>query len=179
MNMYMTPIRRMVHSKIWDSDQVALLRPIEALLYIGMITLGDDYGRLRGDARFLNARIFPYRKVSDRQVEQMRDRITEVGLITVYSDEKAIYIRHPNWERHQTLRPDKLKVSQFPAPPNDVCPSQDGRTTAEVKRSEAKTMEDKLSEAMGVDARSAMLAGMPNNGEGTMFAHKLHPLSQE
>lgn len=163
----------MVHSKIWYSNQVSQLKPGEQLLYIGMITLGDDEGRLRGEARYLRAHIFPYGGVSDARVEKMRDKIVEVGLIAIYSDKDGTYIRHPNWEKYQTLRQDKLKVSQLPPPPDTTRPSADGQAAAEVKRSEEKIMEEKLSETMaGVNARSAMLAGMPNNGDGTMFARK-------
>ena len=112
----MIPAKRMLHTKIWYSDQFASLKPIECLLYIGMITLGDDDGRLRGDGRFLGGQIFPFRKISPRQVEKMRDRIAEVGLIVIYSTQKGLCISHPNWNQYQTLRKDRAKPSDIPPP---------------------------------------------------------------
>ena len=124
----------MLHTKIWFSDQFAALKPLECLLYIGMITLGDDDGRLRGYARFLGGQIFPFRKISARQVEKMRDRIAEVGLIVIYSTQKGLCISHPNWTLYQTLRKDRAKPSDIPAPlvasplPSDNQVSAQGRS---------------------------------------------------
>ena len=139
----MIPRCRMIHTKIWISNQVTSLKPMEALLYVGMITLGDHYGRLNGEGRFLKNQVFPYWKVSISQVETMRDHIAEVGLITVYLDENGTYIHHPNWRKYQILRADRARDSEFPDPPTDNRQTSDSHVSAEVNQSEANGAETK------------------------------------
>lgn len=163
----------MVHSKIWYSNQFNDLKPTERLLYIGMITHADDFGRLRGDSPYLKVQIFPYGGVSDLAVDKMRNRIAEVGLITIYSDTEGLYVHHPNWDRYQILRKDRLKVSEFPDPPTDNCPSDDGQLTAQGKRNEGNGIEEKRKELNAkMDVRKAIMSGLPNGGKDSMFAKR-------
>ena len=143
----MVPRCRLVHSKIWSSNQVALLTDREQILYIGMITLGDYHGRLNGDSRYLRSTIFPYRDVGLKKVEQMRDRIAEVGLVLLYSDKNGSYIQHPNWQIYQSLRQDRPRASEFPDPPSDIRRADDRQLTAEENGSEANGVEDKINQS--------------------------------
>ncbi len=137
----MIPTRRMLHSKIWHSDQFAMLKPLEGLLYIGMITLGDDEGRLRGDGRFLKSQLFPYSKIGVRQVETMRNRIAEIGLIVVYPSQNGTCIWHPNWTKYQILRHDRAKPSEFPPPPVANSPPSGNQTSTQTQDKESQTEE--------------------------------------
>lgn len=176
MKMNMMPRCRLIHTKIWSSNQFALLKDREQLLYIGMVTLGDYYGRLNGDPRYLRSSIFPYREVGLTQVKKMRDRIAEVGLILSYSDKNGSYIQHPNWQKYQSLRQDRPRPSDFPAPPPDICRARDRQVTPEEKESEANEIEGNLTKLKeNLDARSLMLSGMTNAGKGTQFYRKKHP----
>lgn len=121
----------MIHSKIWESDQVTSLSMNARLLYIGMFSIADDYGRLRGDARFLKNRIFPFDDICLKDIEALRDEIQNVELIEVYSSGKGVYIYHPNWKKYQKLRIERIKPSEYPDPPSDTCRTNVGPPLAE------------------------------------------------
>lgn len=110
----MPPKKRMLHSKIWVSDQFTKLSFGERLLFIGMITLGDDEGLFLCSGRYLKAQIFPYdKKISPSMVEKMRDQIAEVGLIKLDKYEDKLIGCHPKWNKYQTLRKDRRQLSEF------------------------------------------------------------------
>lgn len=172
----MIPRARMVHTKIWHSDQFCKLSVSERLLYIAMVTLADDTGLMRGDARYLSKYIFFCDRYSDKRVEKMRDHIAEVGLIHVYSDDAGTYICHPKWNKYQTLRKDRIRDSEYPLPPDDIGLTNVRQVTAQVKVSEVEgNGSEPLREergSQGSDAfspREAMLRGMPDGGERSVF----------
>ena len=138
--------KRMLDAKIWESRQFNMLKPTERLLYIGMINHGDYEGRLRGDAEYLRKHFFYSDKIGTKKVVQMRDRITEVGLIEFYCDKDGEYISHPNWKRYQSFDKRWTKPSYFPAPP--TCANEETATNPPVQenRSEEKITKDKTSE---------------------------------
>ena len=176
MKMNMLPRRRMIHSKIWVSDQFIKLTPLGRLLYIGLISLADDYGRFRADKCFMKAQIFAYDKVGVAKVKKLRDELEESGLIQLYEVEKTIYGFHPNWERYQTFRSDRARFSEIPAPMATNPIPADNQVSTKEKISEEKEIEEKIGEARAaIDARSLMLSGMPNTGKDTQFYRKKHP----
>lgn len=157
----------MLHRKIWDSDQVQRLKISERLFYIGLITYGDDHGRLRGDGAFLKRQFFHGDHLSVNRIEKMRDAIRDTGLIEVYSDKNGIYIAHPKWRLYQKLRAERNKDSEYPAPPSDTCQTDDGRASAEVRIGEGKINNDRVGEGkntlekQGISpAKALMLAGI-------------------
>jgi hypothetical protein len=170
--MNMIPRCRMLYSKIWSSNQVTELKPIEVMLYIGMISLGDDEGKLKGNPRYLRSQIFPYWSVSPEKTQKMIDRIVEVGLIELYSDENGIYIAHPNWYKYQKLRRDRANISEFPDFLSDKCQIDDGHVSAEDKVIEEKLNEDNINKVKPTSAREKMMSGMQGGGEKTMFNRK-------
>ncbi len=150
----MVPRARLLHTKIWSSDQFLRLTPTERLLYIGLITFGDDQGRLRGDARFLKHQFFPDDPIDTKKIEKMRNAICASGLIEVYIIENTFYISHPRWTKYQKLRPDRMKESEYPAPPSDTCPTNDGQVTAEGKGKEDKKIEVSATEGSASEANA-------------------------
>lgn len=153
----MRSTRRMIHSKIWDSDQFSLIKPLERLLYIGMISIADDYGRLRGDGNFLRKRFFYSCKIGIKKIEKMRDRIKDVGLIEVYSAKNNVCISHPNWIKYQTLDKSKAKPSDFPEPPSAY-----SNVFIVVDPPEVKISEGKVIQGNTIGARQKMLSGLPS-----------------
>lgn len=105
--------RRMLSTQIWEDDKFNALNANEKILYIGMITLGDDDGYFRADGMYLNAKVFPYTRMSVSHVKKMSKRLVEVGLIELFEIEKGIIGHHPNWTNHQQIRSDRYKASQF------------------------------------------------------------------
>lgn len=164
------PNKRMIHTKIWVSKQVNSLKPLERLLYIGMITMADDDGRLRGDGVYLRHNFFPFDKIGPIKVERMRDRIEEVGLIIVYEVNDNVYISHPKWNDHQTLKKDRYKTYGFPPPPGDNTETDAEQSDPqdkereeiirEVKKNKEKISEGKHPEDEKNSVKKAIIEGM-------------------
>jgi len=110
----------MVHTQIWESEQLLKQSVPARLLYIGMITIADDSGRLRGDARYLKRMFFYVDHISAASVEKMIQDLEKSGLIIRYTAEGTAYIAHPNWRKYQKLRLDRTRISHIPAPPSDI-----------------------------------------------------------
>lgn len=161
----MIPFARMIHTKIWSSDQVLSLRYSERLLYIGLITYGDDVGRLRGDVSYLKRQFFPYDRIGPGRMEKMLQALHDRGLIIRYQTEAGIFIQHPNWKKYQKLRAERAKESEYPSPPSDICLTDDGRVPAEgkgmeAKQSEINAKEDKVTRPSDdSSARESMIKG--------------------
>jgi len=107
-------LRRMVHIKLWDSDQFNKLTIAERLLYVCLISIGDDSGCFRADAKYLKKMAFYYDRIGVKKVQKMLDHISEVGLIVTAVCEKGMAGIHPNWHKYQSLRPERCKLSEFP-----------------------------------------------------------------
>lgn len=107
----------MVHRAVWDSGQVAKLSRDARLLYIGLITLGDDDGRLKGSPSLIRSQVFPYDddvKVAD--VGRWLKEIEAAKLVVGYCIEEECYFYHPKWEEYQHIREDRRRDSNIPAP---------------------------------------------------------------
>src|SRR3990167_754208 len=118
--------RRMVYVKIWESGQFGKLSNEAKLLFIGMITLADDDGKLRADPAYLRAQIFPYNEsMSVTEALRFRNEIEKNGLITVYSIDGFEYIEHPKWKEYQSIRSDLYKKSTLPLRNNKLVTTSD------------------------------------------------------
>ena len=136
----------MIHDKIWASEQVGYLSVEARLLYIGIITLADDDGRLKGSPHYLRGQIFPYDDVLAIQVEDWRDEVVAQGLLEKYEVEGSTFLQHPKWTEYQKLRKDRKKVSNIPSG-NQVATTgipDDNQESSEVKVSEVKSRQDKI-----------------------------------
>lgn len=165
----MVPRARMIHSKVWFSHQFRSLKFNTRLMYLGLIILGDDHGRLIGDGEYLKTQLFPYDSITKKVINKMRDEIRDVELITVYKTKKGIFIYHPNWDKYQKLRKDRMKESEVPDPPSDICPTSDGQMSAQDKVSkdnlseaEAKVIQVEEKALPVSDVAEKILAGMPS-----------------
>ena len=135
--------RRMVYVKIWESGQFGKLSNEAKLLFIGMITLADDDGRLRADPAYLRAQIFPYNEsMSVTETLRFRNEIEKNSLITVYSIDGFEYIEHPKWKEYQLIRNDLYKQSTLPKSNDDVTETLRKRPS---KLSKVKLSKDKIS----------------------------------
>lgn len=105
----------MIYQKIWASVQFGKLSNNAKLLYLGLITLADDEGRLNGNPAYLRGQVFPYEEsLSVQKVKDFIDEIVEQKLIVLYEVEGTEYIKHPNWTRYQKLRKDRFATSELP-----------------------------------------------------------------
>lgn len=112
--------KRMVHDTLFSSENMSEL-PIDGrYLYIATIVHADDEGRMRADPKFLKLKAFPFDNHTVDKVRTLRNQLSTKGIITIYQVSGKEYLFHPNWEKWQTLRKDRKKPSDCPAPDNQV-----------------------------------------------------------
>lgn len=107
----------MVYSSLFDNTELNE-RAIEArLLYIGLIVLADDDGRLRYDPHVLKGKIFSHdEKISVSEVEKWLSELSDLKQICIYERDGVKVIKHPNWLKYQRIRADLYEPSKLPAP---------------------------------------------------------------
>lgn len=108
---------RSVKPEYWDDQELAEQVSRDArLLYIGLWNLADEHCRLRGDARFIKGRIFPYDDdVSMEDVAVMLAELALAGKVVPFQVDEVIYLHLPNLGKHQRLEADKV-ASKLPDP---------------------------------------------------------------
>lgn len=112
--------RRMVYAQLAENKSFALMSDKAQILYVFMIVLADDEGRLKGDSELLRAKVFPFKPdITIADMKGFTKEIAKAGLIKWYKDGDNYYIQHPNWEKYQILRADRTKPSNIPTPSND------------------------------------------------------------
>ncbi|MFA4944921.1 MAG: hypothetical protein WC789_09505 [Lentisphaeria bacterium] len=104
-------IQRFIYPSIWRDERFCSLSDKARLLYIGVITTSDDYGRRRAEPELLKADVFPLdRKMTLRRVIVLRNELNAAGLVRVYGD--GHYMDLPKWSMYQ--KPKYLKPSKIP-----------------------------------------------------------------
>lgn len=94
--------RRMIDPDIWEDEKFSQLDSNGKLLFIGLISLSNDYGKLRGNSTLLKNKIFPY-ETQQIPVEEYINKLTELGMIELYEVNNEKFIRIKNWFKYQTL----------------------------------------------------------------------------
>ena len=111
--------RRMVYTNLWQSAQFARLPDKAKLLYIGLITLADDDGRLRADSLLLRSQVFPLDEtIKQSDVRKWLNFIVRTGLVEVFRVDEHYFVQHPNWKKYQSIRKDLYKPSKIPSNPS-------------------------------------------------------------
>ena len=108
--------RRMIDPAIWSNDKFGFLSKDARLLFIGMITIADDEGRLKSLPRYLKAKIFPYDEITENEVAKALVEGVEQKLAHSYKNGLCSYCYLCGWHEHQSIRSDIKKISTLPAP---------------------------------------------------------------
>lgn len=128
--------RRMVYADLWQNESFAQLTDKGKILYIGLIILADDYGRLKNNSHFFRSQIFLYdEELKTKEISDLVVKLDELGLIKLYENNQYLY--HPNWFKFQILRKDRLGRSLCPTPDNQMSTKwqpDDGQLGAEVSK---------------------------------------------
>jgi len=108
----------MLNSSVWQNPEFAKLSDRAKLLYIGMITVADDDGRLRANSLLLRSQIFPFdEKITQMDVRKLINEVVRSKLIEFYNENSEYFVQHPNWQKHQYIRKDLYKPSKIPKNP--------------------------------------------------------------
>ena len=110
--------RRMIDPGVWGSEHILTLSIFDRLFWIGLSSNADDEGRLRGNPNYLRGIIFPYDEVTSQEILTSLARLSEQGLILIYSDkDEKSYIQIAKWLEYQRI--DKPQSSKFPSPDDE------------------------------------------------------------
>jgi hypothetical protein len=95
----------MLQPTVWDDPDLANVTPTERLLFIGLISLADDYGHISAHPMQLRKWIFGYDDFTTEQVREMRDHLlTSCRNLTLYTVEGQEYIHIANMDEYLPVR---------------------------------------------------------------------------
>ena len=100
---------RTLKPEFWQDEKLSPCDPLTRLVFLGLVSLADDAGRLVDNLRLIDAQIFP--NTSDTAHEALM-RLSRMGRIrrgVTASGQRIIEIA--NWSRHQKIQHPNLKGS--------------------------------------------------------------------
>lgn len=110
----MRPRIRTLKPEIWQNEAIGNLDPWPRLLFIGLITMADDDGRLRALPNLIAGHCFPYDDVPHKRLRQWLEAVERTGLITLYEVKGTPYAAIDKWSSHQKI--NRKTDSTLPAP---------------------------------------------------------------
>jgi hypothetical protein len=108
------PRIRTLKPEIWHDQAVGRLGPWERLLFIGLITMADDDGRLLALPSSIAGHVFPWDTGAASKVSKWLARVAEVGLVLLYEHDGIAYVQIRSWSSHQKI--NRKVDSRLPAP---------------------------------------------------------------
>ena len=114
---------RSIKPALLQDEKTAMISHEAFRCFIGMITLADDYGNMRGNPAWLSGQIFWGTKAN---IDKVMTELSEIGLINLYRVDGQDYVSISGWSRHQKV--DK------PGKPLVPGPSESSESVASVSR---------------------------------------------
>lgn len=116
---------RTIKPEFWGDEKMAPMPPIDRLVFLALISMADDAGRLVDNIKTIDGFVFPESEDSSRN---SLDNLARAGRILRYeSDSGQKLIQVANWLRHQKV--DKPAKYVLPAPPETSRESRDDLAT--------------------------------------------------
>lgn len=99
---------------MWADAAVAKMSRDERLMFVGLITIADDEGRLAASAASIQGALYPNDvDVTPRLVRKWRDGVVEkLANVQLYAYDGVEYLSFRRWERYQ--KPSHPTPSKFP-----------------------------------------------------------------
>ena len=110
---------RIIKESICTSDSIDSLTWFEEVLFYRLIVSCDDYGRYDGRAAVIKNRLFPLKedKLKTKDVNNAIIKLSQAGLVQLYTCNGKQFLYLPTWENHQSIRAQKSKYPD----PSDGC----------------------------------------------------------
>lgn len=105
---------RTIKPEYFESETVSRVGIFARLLFIGLWTIADDAGRLRGATRLIASNLFAYDENVVEQVETALTDLENQNLIRRYLFNNSTYISISGWQKHQKI--DRPSISKLPGP---------------------------------------------------------------
>lgn len=125
------PRIRTIKPEFWQDEKLAPLSPLERLVFLGLICMADDAGRLLDNIKHIDGQLFPETDDSSREPIETLARLSRVIRYTSSSGQRLIQIAR--WENHQKVDNPAKKV--LPAPTaEDIAAAKDSASLAKPSR---------------------------------------------
>jgi hypothetical protein len=111
------PRARMIKPEFWEDEKVAELSCWSRLTYIALWNFADDFGRVKGNPKWLLHRIFPYDDHSATDLQSWLDELERLDRISPYEVNNEKYYIIINFSKHQ--RVNNKSNWCYPCPPLD------------------------------------------------------------
>lgn len=92
---------RTIKPEFWQDEKLAPLSPLDRLVFLGLISMADDLGRVHDNVKMIDAFIFPETSDTARESLATLSRISRVTRGLTSSGQRVIQIT--NWTRHQKV----------------------------------------------------------------------------
>lgn len=103
---------RSIKPEFWEDERLGLMPRDTRLVFLALISLADDEGRLRGSPEFVRSRAFPYDASFD--VAPELDRLARAGRIRWYRSNGERLIEVLRFREHQKIdKPSKSQLDPF------------------------------------------------------------------
>lgn len=106
---------RTLKPEIWADEKVGSLSLHARLLFVGLITMADDQGRLQDLPPAILGHVFPHDDLSLTRVVRCVDEIVQTGMLVRYEVGGRRYLAFRHWADHQKV--NRAVDSRFPQPP--------------------------------------------------------------
>lgn len=109
--------KRMISQSIFQDPKVGRLSQQQRLVFIGLITLADDYGSFPAEPHIIRAHAFGFDDVAVSDLSSDLRQLHDVGLILLYDHEGQHYGYLSAWNKWQNIH-NPQKYGQCPPPPH-------------------------------------------------------------
>lgn len=103
---------RTIKPEMFQDEKLAPLAPVHRLVFLGLIAMADDAGRLLDSVKVIDAFVFPFSDDTSRESLDILARLSRISRYEVASGQRLIEI--VNWSRHQKV--DRPSPYVLPAP---------------------------------------------------------------
>lgn len=106
------PRIRTIKPEFWTDEKLSLLDPITRLVFLGLVSLADDYGRLLDNVKMLDGQIFPH---TDDTVADCLGTLAQLSRVLRYTSASGQnLLQIVGWKAHQKV--DHPGKEILPAP---------------------------------------------------------------
>ena len=140
------PRIRSIKPEFWADEKLSLLDPLTRLVFLGLICMADDAGRLVDNVKLLDGQLFP---ATDDTVSSSLETLASIGRILRYrSGSSQDLIQIARWAQHQRVDhpspytlPGPETAVLAPAPVPSGATSMAKRTAARLADADSATPE--------------------------------------
>ncbi len=108
------PGYRKIRRTLLDDPRFGMLSVFSQHLYLKLLLVADDQGRLQGHPAWIRSRAFPYQDIALEEIEQALKELEEKDFILRYQADSMALIQIRNWWQESDLQ--WAQPSEYPAP---------------------------------------------------------------